>query len=183
MNVANNKKGLLYKNKLKKALLQLMEEGTDVDKITVTSICEKAEINRSTFYSHYSIPRDILDEIEADMLNRTSEFMRDVAHKEHSSLSKFLEYIKDNAEVFRVLFLYEKDSSFFEKLLHASLYNFEGLKVYFKDKKEYEFAKAYVAAGSRELINMWIKDDFVQDVDYIKDMILRVSERSLQAFT
>ena len=38
---------------LKKALLELMQH-KPVNKITVKEICERAELNRATFYAHYS---------------------------------------------------------------------------------------------------------------------------------
>ena len=39
---------------LKKALLELMQH-KPVNKITVKEICERAELNRATFYAHYSV--------------------------------------------------------------------------------------------------------------------------------
>ena len=38
---------------LKQALLTLLKEKS-VNKITVKEVCELAELNRATFYSHYS---------------------------------------------------------------------------------------------------------------------------------
>ena len=48
---------------VKSSLLELMQT-KPVAKITVTEICEKAGINRATFYSHYSDPTDLLHSIE-----------------------------------------------------------------------------------------------------------------------
>ena len=44
---------------LKKALLELMQH-KPVNKITVKEICERAELNRATFYAHYSDCFDLL---------------------------------------------------------------------------------------------------------------------------
>ena len=49
---------------LKKALLELMQH-KPVNKITVKEICERAELNRATFYAHYSDCFDLLESIEA----------------------------------------------------------------------------------------------------------------------
>ena len=35
----------------------------EIEKITVKSICDKININRSTFYLHYSTINDVIDEI------------------------------------------------------------------------------------------------------------------------
>lgn len=44
-----------------KALLELLEK-KDFSYITVKEICEKAEVNRSTFYLHYETIGDLLEE-------------------------------------------------------------------------------------------------------------------------
>lgn len=66
------------KSAIKNAFHNLMQE-TTFDKITVQAICEKALINRVTFYNHYSdkydLFNDYLDEILLNAFNKsTSEF-------------------------------------------------------------------------------------------------------------
>ena len=112
MNVRNNKRGMLYKDKLKSALLHLLEKDMNIEQITVKAICEEANVNRSTFYSHYFIPTDILDEIEDETLLMTSIYLKEITHVSFDSLSILLEYIKEHDDVFRVLFLYTKDQSY-----------------------------------------------------------------------
>lgn len=53
------------RQKLKGALLHLMETRS-LNDITVSLLCREAHINRNTFYAHYSIPSDVLDEIFAE---------------------------------------------------------------------------------------------------------------------
>lgn len=47
--------------KMDKAFLEILE-GKDFAYITVKEICEKAGVNRSTFYLHYETIVDLLDE-------------------------------------------------------------------------------------------------------------------------
>ncbi len=47
--------------KMDKAFVELMEN-KDFEYITVTEICEKAGVNRSTFYLHYETIGDLLSE-------------------------------------------------------------------------------------------------------------------------
>ena len=54
---------------LKKALLELMQH-KPVNKITVKEICERAELNRATFYAHYSDCFDLLESIEEELILR-----------------------------------------------------------------------------------------------------------------
>lgn len=58
-----------YKNtdqKIQKALIELLQD-KDINKITVKDICNRANINRSTFYAHYIDIYDLMDKTEDDM--------------------------------------------------------------------------------------------------------------------
>ena len=59
----------MTKRLLKDALLELMEH-QDLVSITVTAVCEKADIHRSTFYKYYTDTVSLLTEIEQDFLDR-----------------------------------------------------------------------------------------------------------------
>ena len=52
---------------LKKALLELMQH-KPVNKITVKEVCERAELNRATFYAHYPDVRGVTEEIENEII-------------------------------------------------------------------------------------------------------------------
>lgn len=54
--------------KMDKALISLLEEKS-FEYITVSEICKRAEVNRSTFYLHY--------ENTVDLLNETARFLLD----------------------------------------------------------------------------------------------------------
>lgn len=72
-----DKRCVKTKRAIKTAFLIILAEKKYED-ITVSEIAETAEINRKTFYAHYSGVFDVLDEIEEDSVNRTSEFIKSV---------------------------------------------------------------------------------------------------------
>ena len=53
------------KQALRDALYSLVDI-KPLNEITVAELCQKANINRTTFYNHYSIPTDILREIATE---------------------------------------------------------------------------------------------------------------------
>ena len=64
-------------NALKQALLTLLKEKS-VNKITVKEVCELAELNRATFYSHYSDCFALLEAIENEgRLKRSAQSLAD----------------------------------------------------------------------------------------------------------
>lgn len=71
MNTKNNQRTGLSKLLFKNALMDLLKEKGSVAKISVRELCDRAELNRSTFYAHYNEPNDLLMEIETELLNAT----------------------------------------------------------------------------------------------------------------
>ena len=53
------------------ALIGLLEK-KPIGEISVTELCEAADINRNTFYSHYSTPQDVLSHLEQEMMEKIS---------------------------------------------------------------------------------------------------------------
>ena len=52
---------------LKNSFVQLLNEKS-FDKITVKELCERADVNRGTFYVHYKDQQDLLHQIQKDFL-------------------------------------------------------------------------------------------------------------------
>ena len=55
------------KKAIREALLRLMQDKA-VAQVTTTELCREADINRNTFYAHYSTPEDVFAEIEKELL-------------------------------------------------------------------------------------------------------------------
>ena len=55
------------KRLVREALIELMAD-KPVERVTTTELCAKADINRNTFYAHYSSPEDVLAEIEEQLV-------------------------------------------------------------------------------------------------------------------
>ena len=49
------------RDKIKKAMIELMSE-KDISQISVSELCQKASVNRTTFYNNYSCITDVLKE-------------------------------------------------------------------------------------------------------------------------
>ena len=62
MNIRNNQRFRDMDKKLKTTFLDLLNT-MEFEKITVKIICEKAQVNRSTFYAHYSDIYEIMEQM------------------------------------------------------------------------------------------------------------------------
>ena len=67
MEKAGNRRTRMTKQLLKQSLLELLEQ-KKINAITVKEICERADVNRSTFYAYYSSPYDLFDSMKQDII-------------------------------------------------------------------------------------------------------------------
>lgn len=63
MNTKNNRRAQETRQRIQAALLELLEE-QELDQITVSQLCQRAEVNRSTFYAHYDDVLSLMEETE-----------------------------------------------------------------------------------------------------------------------
>lgn len=54
---------------IKEALIGLLQK-QKINQISITELCNQADINRKTFYNHYSGVRNVLDEIEDEYITK-----------------------------------------------------------------------------------------------------------------
>ena len=77
MNKPNNKRSRNTDEAIIHAAFAAMVEGKKpVSKITVREICERAQINRSTFYAHYMDVYDLFEKVESQMAQMFQENFR-----------------------------------------------------------------------------------------------------------
>ena len=104
---------------LKESFINLLEK-KDISQITVKEICEDADINRATFYTHYTDVYDLLKKIENELLENVNVYLSQLYHKEVNETQlteKIFTYIKENAKLCRLLLSERGDLSFQKKIM------------------------------------------------------------------
>lgn len=104
MNKKNNQRFKDTEISMEVAMLNLMKT-TEFKKITVKKICEKAMVNRSTFYVHFIDIYDMLDKMEIELrkelLNSYDHSQNNIAFSEQSFI-QFLEHIKKHQYFYKI---------------------------------------------------------------------------------
>ena len=120
METRENQRIELTKRLLKESPLELLQK-KDIDKISVRELCEKAGINRTTFYRHYGCPHDVLTQIEDDLIAGipTLNSVRDLSSRELflKQSCMFWEYREDHRDLARILLMNESTESGFARKL------------------------------------------------------------------
>ena len=119
---------------LKTALMELMQE-KEFDQITIKELCERADLNRTTFYLHYEDQRSVLKDIEKETMEKTVNFMKNVSPDADTIdlVEAFLSYVKENALVFRTLMLRSDSKPFRQEFIVYTLGNIRGNLPYYGD--------------------------------------------------
>lgn len=112
----DNQRIRLSKRLLQASLMQLLQSKS-IHKISVREICDGAEINRTTFYKYYGSQYDLLKDIEDENLAKIEAYLRALhdANATDPNLTELLEFINENAELFRTL-CNNADTEFPQKL-------------------------------------------------------------------
>ena len=169
----------MTKRLMKDALLELPEQQT-LSGITVTAICETADIHRSTFYKYYSDPDDLLKDIEQDILDRipVPSGKYDPQNEEHLLLATtaFFDDVKENRKVYRILFGESAGNRFAAKLVE---YLCSGFVTAGKESDELSdrFIHLYIATGTVGMLREWVEKDFPVSSRKIAEMMYFLSRK------
>ena len=94
---------------IRSAFLELLREKS-YEKITVTDIVNRADINRSTFYAHYPDVRGLVEQITGEIIDHSVEMAREMDIQDF--IADPLPYLQDlnsygleNAELYKLLSL------------------------------------------------------------------------------
>lgn len=160
---------------LKESLADLLER-KDISKITIKEICENADINRATFYAHYSDQNDLLRSIEEDYIERIlKDIHPDMANnKDTFNLIKdILVYIYDHEKMSRIL-LSDRGDIHFQKRIMSLVHDIIISQLEEITQKNYDQAQyisSFVIAGCIGIIQTWFQSDFKESPDEIAKII------------
>ncbi len=157
-----NRRVMMTKTLLKNSLLELMNE-KPLAKITIKEICENADINRTTFYTHYSDQFALCSEIENDTIEMTNDYLKKVSSNQSKTdfLSEYLCYIKEHGKLLRTILHSSCNDSFRLRFVDISvekLMEFDYHTDLTGSEKDYIFR--YIFMGAMSVVEKWIDNDF-----------------------
>ena len=158
---------------IKKAFKDLLIE-MPYEKITIKELCEKAVINRKTFYLHYNSIDDVLEQFQEELAAEYFDRIKDFDH------------IANVEKMIEIFFLFsEEQGEFYEKILcnynydyiHKQTTNKLNVKVQDNLKSIHRFSKekqsiilAYINSSVLGIYRQWIKDGKKLSVKQVIEM-------------
>lgn len=162
---------------LQDAFLELLEEKR-YEKITITDICGKADVNRSTFYSYYDGVEQLLTEIEDrafEHLPLNENFSDIITAPENyiATFENYFKYIKDNERLFRVLMIHADSYNFGYRVLKTFLHKYMNSAA--ADGRDFsEYAYIYLIHGVLGLVSTWIVKGFSLSPATLAKMVVEI---------
>ena len=164
MEQKENQRIRLTRKLLTDAFLKLLEEQS-IHAVSIRELCEKAGINRTTFYHHYGSQYDLLDDIANRFLAQIAQQLAEADPESQESVQErvilVLQYLEDNLSLSRLLLNSNADPSFAEKLfalpkigdlLNASLQSCA-------DSQIKHAVISFAIHGSYHLLQEWINSE------------------------
>ena len=177
---AENRRVRMSKRLIKDALIELLSS-QGLGEISVKEICDRADVNRSTFYAHYDGLPSLLRDVEEDFFK-----LLPVNYADSSDVLKalelFLEYVKKHEMMFTVLCKHDAhfEQMLFDKIKENYFKNIVGLRYKLPDNDSALFIR-YVFSGSLSVVKDWIERKYYCPSRDLARFLLRLGEK-LYAF-
>ena len=171
---------------IRQAFLELLKEKT-FEKITVTDIVNRADINRSTFYAHYPDVMGLLDEIQEEIIHFSEQYLRkvnfsDLLENPTQYLQLIIKMASQNEELYRLLsnsHVAMKQMEKMKKMLVERIVATMDLPEEYRDSFQFEFAVRFFLGGFIDVYTQWIKGEINCTTD---DIIQSVSKMIVQVY-
>ena len=176
MPVKENRRSQMTRLLLRTALLELMQE-KPFSQITIRELCEKADLNRTTFYLHYTDQLDLLEDIEQDIMDKTKEYMRNIHTDPRTvrQVAAFLEYIRKNDLVFRTLFC-RQDSESFRRKFVEEMQHLIGVDLpAYGTERRTQYVLSFLMYGSLYVIIEWMQHDYQETPEQIARLLFDIN--------
>ncbi len=179
MKKAKTDRRVRYTNMQLRGALVASLQNEHISTITVKSLCDSADVNRSTFYAHYKDQYDLLHHIQQEVLDNIRHYLEnqdytsDLRPISFQVLNRILEYVKEKANIFIALLSENSDASF-----HMEIMNLAHLDLFQPDNKlsqrMQEYFTVFAITGCISILHKWLTDGMVEPTAEISEFILKI---------
>lgn len=179
--VANNRRTQYTVNVLKETLLSLLTQ-KELSKITVTEICDMADVNRGTFYLHYDNPIDLFNQIEEEIMDEILPLLDDKPHDHFRDwMTRLIEVIDDHRQAMKIIIKDDRPDSpvfkLFEQAHEKMVADMMECNPDFdRVKDEYRFR--FCLDGAVGMITKWLEDEDISS-DEVAELMMELMDKNV----
>lgn len=159
---------------IRDAFLELLHVKS-LEKITVTEICEKADINRSTFYANYLDIYDLSEKIQDEWYQEITALVADYEFLDEMDFYTRQFSFYQNSPLKEVLMFLPNDR-IIDRLTQDMYAKVVGPRITeSKDPLFLNYAYRYSVGGSNALIKQWIKEGMKTPPETIAEYMYKLN--------
>ena len=173
-----NLKVINTKRKLSKSLISLLTSKS-ITEIDVSELCEKAGINRTTFYKHYASLYHLLDELIVQFFKRIETLFLSLSSGENttSKVAYLLKYLKQNREFVTIIMNNNSFSTISERLIQLNfICNLINSNIQYR-KNDYvseDYYVDFIISGWIAAIRRWVNENCDLDVNTLARLLTSI---------
>lgn len=179
MNKPNNKRSQNTDEAIIRAAFQIMvSKAKPVSKITVREICELAEINRSTFYAHYTDVYDLFDKVERQIAKMCADTI--ISHMQNGGIQAVIESVFAFVLGYREFYQIYKETNRLSYLMEVLTEPFRRQVLQLKAgdfgygiKNEMLYHYEFFTAGMGSMLSHWLDTGCRETPHELYEILLR----------
>ena len=160
MEKTEDRRVAMTKRMLKDALIDMLKE-KDIYHISIRELCERADVNRTTFYKYYSSQFDLLADMEKDLIDFISKLIERSESDPGKIIAAACRYLEENLSFARLIVNNNVDPDFANKLLAMDSIKSSTLKNIGNKRSEVEmeYIYSFLTYGAYRMICVWLNKE------------------------
>lgn len=159
MNTKNNTRYKGSSEKIETAFLTLILNNNYED-ITISQICNSANINRSTFYAHYSDINDLIIKIEGKFAKGMASIFNFGLRQDNKAFVDMFNFVKENKFFYKAFLNIPYITSAEKNAKQQILTNIKDkIDVDTADDISLYYRASFFGAGIKEMCRLWLERD------------------------
>lgn len=175
------------KMQLRQGLARLMQKKS-IKEITVKELVDEVDINRSTFYLHYTDIYQMLEKIEEEAMIDIREAMEgcpeDASERDKMKpfLARFFAILNSNRELSLALLGPNGDMAFVERIEHLIANKFLIKNDFPQDLYEIQYAYSFCLNGCIGMIKAWLSKPEHESPDAMAELTYHLIDNTTQEY-
>lgn len=174
---------------IKQAFVELLKE-KEIDKITVKDVVTKADINRGTFYAHYTSVYSVSEQIGNEIISALFEFLDEfkttrLIENPLPFMMKISRFLENDLEFYRLLINSERSIAFLNKLKTLfidKILSDEKKMSAIKNKEQFIICVNLYASGFVGIYQDWFNHKIKMSLDELTFNFSEIIKKGFQSF-
>ena len=166
-----NQKFIKTKNKIEKAFIELIDE-KGFEQVSVSDICDRASLNRTTFYTHYFNINDLLEKLENEkMMELTNRFTDKELNNNFEKIRAALSFVKENKSFYKIYFRMTPNLNILDNYVPPKFY-YDYMNIPKNiSKEDYDICVSFFKFGLAGLMIKWIEGGCKESADELNQLL------------